>query len=470
MYEALVCWNFIYYIDGCDDIGALDRNLIPYYDGTDVTHLIREMFTHVDANDGWSGPLGPKYNEITLMCLKAIHGLRRPNLQLLVTKDMPSEMWDAVSESIATGCGQPALYNYELYIENMKKRMPEVSDKDLERICFGGCTETMIEGLSAVGSDDAGINVALAFCDYMNSSLTKADSYEGFFEGFKLYLEDIINKTVDILNEHRRTRALYRPAIVRTLLIDDCIEKELEFNNGGTRYMWSLINVAGVVNVIESLYAIRTLVFESGLYSASEFIEKLNAQDGEFLLHVKKCPAYGNGNESVDLIGADILKAVNDIFATRECFPRGKFHMVSNQFSTYVDSGRGVGATPDGRACGAPLCDSLGAQNGKDTMGPTALLSSASAINPSLVIGTPITNMRISKEHVNGMLAPLVISYFEKGGMQLQVSCLSREDMLDAINHPEKHQNLIVRIGGFSEYFVRLSRELQETVLKRTEY
>ena len=470
MYEALVAWNFIYYIDGCDDIGALDRNLLPYYDKEDVTHLIRELFTHVDINDGWSGPLGPKYNEITLMCLKAIHGLRRPSLQLLVTKDMPKEIWDAASAAIATGCGQPALYNYELYIENMKKRMPEVSDKDLNKLCFGGCTETMIEGLSAIGSDDAGINVALAFCDYMNLSLAKAKDYSSFFDGFKIYLEDIINKTIDILNEHRRTRALDRPAMVRSLLIDDCIEKELEYNNGGARYMWSLINVAGVVNVIESLFVIRKLVFEDKTYSAEDFIEKLNSNDTELCLRAKKCPAYGNGIEDVDIIGAEILEAVNSIFEKRTCFPRGKFFMVSNQFSTYVDSGRGVGATPDGRACGAPLCDSLGAQNGKDVMGPPALLSSASTINPSLVIGSPITNMRMAKEHVHSMLAPLVVSYFEKGGMQLQISCLSREDMLDAMNHPEKHQNLIVRIGGFSEYFIRLSRELQETVLKRTEY
>ena len=97
------------------------------------------------------------------------------------------------------------------------------------------------------------------------------------------------------------------------------------------------------------------------------------------------------------------------------------------------------------------------------------MLCSASRIRPELIIGSPITNMRISREHCD-MLAPLVISFFEKGGMQLQVSSLSREDMLDAMEHPERHQNLIVRIGGFSEYFVRLSRELQETVLKRTEY
>ena len=470
MYEALVCINFIYYVDGCDDIGGLDRNLLPYYNGEDITHLIRELFIHVDANDGWSGPLGPNYNEITGMCIRAIHGIRRPNLQLLVTEDMPQWVWDEAAKAIATGCGQPALYNYRLYIENIKKRLPEVTEADLERLAFGGCTETMIEGLSSVGSDDAGINTALAFYDHMKAELCNAKSFEAFFESFKLHLKHEIDKTIDILNEHRRTRALFRPAIVRSLLVDDCIDKELEFNNGGARYMWSVINVAGLINVIESLNVVRTLVFEKELYSPKDFIDKLESRDADFLNHAKKCPTYGNDIETVDSLGTELLAAIDGCFGSRECFPRGKFFMVSNQFTTYVGAGRRVGPTPDGREGGAPLCDSLGALNGKDVMGPTALLSSVARLKTERLLGTPITNIRLSKEHVTSFLAPLVLAFFEKGGMQLQVSCLSREDMLDAMEHPENHKSLIVRIGGFSEYFVRLSRELQETVLKRTEH
>ena len=86
------------------------------------------------------------------------------------------------------------------------------------------------------------------------------------------------------------------------------------------------------------------------------------------------------------------------------------------------------------------------------------------------MIGTPIVNIRISKKHLTLALKPLVLSFFENGGMQLQVSCLSREEILDAIAHPEEHRSLVVRVGGYSEYFNRLSPELQQTVLERTEY
>ena len=97
-------------------------------------------------------------------------------------------------------------------------------------------------------------------------------------------------------------------------------------------------------------------------------------------------------------------------------------------------------------------------------------MSSTAKLPLSRVTGTPVMNIRIKKEHLSTMLKPLVLAFFEKGGMQLQVSCLSREEMLDAMEHPERHENLIVRVGGFSEYFNRLTPVLKQTVLKRTEY
>ena len=126
--------------------------------------------------------------------------------------------------------------------------------------------------------------------------------------------------------------------------------------------------------------------------------------------------------------------------------------------------------TPDGRAAGAPLADSLGAIAGHDTDGPTALLNSVASVPFSEILGTPIVNLRLRKDHARDFLRPLAETFFQRGGMQLQVSCLSREDMLDALEHPERHESLIVRIGGYSEYFNRLSDNLKRTVIARTEH
>ncbi|MBR4888939.1 MAG: hypothetical protein IKU17_07330 [Clostridia bacterium] len=470
IYEALVAWNFVFYVDGCDDIGALDRNLVPYFNGEDIVELIRELFSHVDANDGWSGPLGPNYNEITRQCIRAIQNGRRPNLQLLVKPDMPDDIWQEVYASLGTSCGQPALYNYEQYMARLRSLMPEIPEADWSRLAFGGCTETMLEGISAVGSDDAGINTALIFDGYMREHLAECSDFESFFTGLTAQICKVIVETMDLLNEYRRTRALYRPQPIHTLFVDDCIDKQRDFNDDGARYYWSVINVAGLINVIDSLSVIRTLVYEKNRYTAAELIEKMDTRDPVFLAEARTCPCYGVDDDRADLLGARLAKIIFDAFDERTCYPRGRFFPVANQFTTYVGAGMGVGATPDGRCCGAPLCDSMGAIHGNDIKGPTALLNSVAKLPLNRVIGTPILNMRMKKEHLSTMLKPLVSGFFEKGGMQLQISCISREEILDAMANPDAHRNLVVRIGGYSEYFNRLSPALKQSVLERTEY
>lgn len=470
MYEAMVSLNFTYYVDGCDDIGPLDRFLLPYYKGEDLVPLVREFFEHVDCNDGWSGTLGPEYNEITRACLRAIHNIRRPNIQLLVTPDMPDWVWEECVASLSTSCGQPALYNHDLYMSSMRDNLPDMPPEDLSHLAFGGCTETMLEGMSAVGSDDAGINVALIFSDYMRAELKNCSTYAEFYAGLVQAIRREVAQTLDRLNEYRRTRALYRPSLVRTLLVDDCIDTRTEFNAGGARWMWSVINMAGTINVIDSLNVLKKLVFEDKTYTVEELLEKMDADDPVFRAMAKRCPSYGNNNDEADAIGRELMTALADALKQRKCFPRGEFYPVSNQFTTYADAGKNIPATPDGRKAGAPLCDSLGAIHGNDSKGPTALLNSVSRLPLYRIIGTPITNIRISKAHIAGVLKPLVTGFFRQGGMQLQVSCLSREEMLDAIAHPEDHRSLVVRVGGYSEYFIRLSPQLQQTVLARTEH
>ena len=228
--------------------------------------------------------------------------------------------------------------------------------------------------------------------------------------------------------------------------------------------------MAGVINVIDSLSAIKNVVYEQKLYTGAEFLRLLDERDAELLGICGKAPKYGNDNDSADLIGRALVDALVDSLSQRECYPRGSFYAVSNQFTTYVGAGKNISATPDGRDFGAPLCDSLSAIHGNDTKGPTAMLNSVSKLPLDRIIGTPITNIRIAKDHLPLYLKPLVLSYFENGGMQLQISSLSREEMLDALEHPEKHKSLVVRVGGFSEYFNRLSPELKQTVIDRTEF
>jgi formate C-acetyltransferase len=230
-----------------------------------------------------------------------------------------------------------------------------------------------------------------------------------------------------------------------------------------------VVNAAGLVNVIDSLLALRELVYDKKEFTPPAFLAALARGSGEFQAKLRGCPCFGVDNPEADSLAADFAGAVFDLFSERTPYLGGRFLPSSIQFATYAVAGRGVGATPDGREAAAPLADSLGPIHGKDTAGPTALLNSVAKLPLHKAAGTPILNLRLKKDFLTTALKPLVMGFFAQGGMQVQISCLSREDMLDALEHPEAHRNLIVRIGGYSEYFNNLSRELKETVIQRTE-
>lgn len=470
LYEALVCWNFIYYLDGCDNPGRLDADLIEYDRCEDAQPWLREFFLHVDENDGWSAALGPDYNRLTLSCLRAIRGLRRPSLELRVTRGMPEELWQAAAESLATGCGQPALYGEENYQRALAERFPEIPEADRLRFNGGGCTETMLAGISNVGSLDAGLNLPLILADSLREDLAAAKDFEDFYGRLMARTREVIAGVLDQVNAQRALRARYRPQPVRTLLIDDCLDRGRDFCDGGARWTFSVVNCAGLINVADSLLAIRYALYDERLADARALTEGLAAGDASLRALLARAPHFGVDDEKADALAARYVNDVCDAFDQRACYPAGRFLPSSIQFVAYAQAGAQVPATPDGRAAGAPLNDSVGALQGRDVLGPTALLNSVSRLPLSRLTGTPVMNLRLAREHLCKALRPLARAFFERGGMQLQITCQSKADLLAALERPAEYGHLIVRIGGYAEYFNRLSAALKQTVLERTEH
>lgn len=177
----------------------------------------------------------------------------------------------------------------------------------------------------------------------------------------------------------------------------------------------------------------------------------------------------------MDDLGAELIE-----YAWRHLYrhetPRGGRYLASCiLFTTYLGAGRAVGATPDGRGAGEALVDSVGAVPGYDVNGPTALLKSVAKLPLWLAAGTPVLNLRFQKSlfanrDVLAKMASLVRSFFSQGGMQAQISVLDAAELRAAQANPEPYRDLIVRIGGYSEYFNALDKELQDSVISRTEY
>jgi formate C-acetyltransferase len=211
-------------------------------------------------------------------------------------------------------------------------------------------------------------------------------------------------------------------------------------------------------------------VYDDKTYENEEFIKLLNMEDSEFYNELRNCPCFGVDDEYADAFATDFATKIFDTLKQKIPYLGGKFLAASIQFITYDTAGKNILSTPDGRKNFEPLCDSIGAVHGKDINGPTALLNSVAKLPLTKAIGTPVLNFRLQKKNIPNTLRPLVLGFFKQGGLQMQVSCISKEDLEDALIHPEKHGNLIVRIGGYSEYFYRLSTDLKKAVIERTEH
>jgi len=493
-FEALVAYNFVYYLDDCDNPGRFDLELAPYYERDraagkvtfpEAVSLVRCFWENVDANSGWSAGIGgttssgdPAYSELTLVCLEAARRIRRPNLQLHVRRDMPQEVWEAAWETLATGCGLPAFYHEEAYLQALREAHLGLREEDLGWHNGGGCTETMVHGCSNVGSLDAGINLPLILTQTLQEHLATASSFEELVAAYQQDVAEVVREIAHQVSADQEVKARLRPQPMRSLLIDDCLDNGREFNAGGARYNWSVINVAGLANVIDSLAALQEVVFEKREKTGAEFLAILQRNyEGEeaFRRRLARCPRFGNDDPRADAIARDIAGFVFREFLRYAPWRGGKFLPSCLMFVTYADAGAPVGATPDGRRAGEPLADSAGPYQGRDTHGPTAMLKSVAALPHTLAPGTLVVNARFSRDFFTTpegrrKMQDLVRTYFDLGGMQLQINVVDQALLRDALAHPERHADLIVRVGGYSEYFNRLSPELQRTVLERTEH
>ncbi|MDD3185410.1 MAG: pyruvate formate lyase family protein [Anaerostipes sp.] len=468
VYEAIVCWNYVMYLEGVDNVGMIDSGLAPYYKGEDISKEIRELFENVNDNGKWNCCLGPEYNEITKICLKEGAGLRRPQMNLRVTKDMPQEIWDLALEANYSGCGNPSYYNEEMIQTMLPEGFPGITKEDLQRYCPVGCTETCIAGMTNTGGIDGNINLAMIFENYMQEQLPKAATFQEFYDGYLDEVRKGVNLFLSDIWRNHEQRAKYLPNPMRSLTIDDCIDTGLDYNNGGARYNAAVTSETGMINVIDSMLSIKHLIFDKQRFLPDEFLRLMDLGDKHLYELLKKCPHYGVDDEDCDQLAHDFTTYFYGLYKDKKCYRGGKCCPTSHQYNRHPKEGKKVGPTPDGRLRGESLNDSIGALSGKATNGPTAMMLSASKIDQKDIYGMNALNLSINKKFAKNSLEALLKGYMEENGAMVQITITSKEDLLDAMVHPEKHDDLVVRVGGYSEYFNRLTPDLKQVIIERT--
>ena len=492
--EAMVAFNFLWYVDGCDSVGRFDQFMVPYWRadrdrGTltdaDARDLLAAFWRNMDANSGWHMILGggdaagrPAYNELTALCLETLHGVRRPNAGLRVRRDQPDDIWEKTFDCMASGAGNPALYNEEAYAAAIPA-CTGVTGADATEFAFGGCTELMFHGISNVGSLDAGVNLVELLDGTIKTRLATARSFDEFLAAYRDDVLANVDRMLDEVDLNQEYKALYRPLPVRTLFIDDCLERGMEYNAGGARYNGSVVNVGGLANAANSLFVVRES-FAGRFGAAPAELAGLLAADWrgreDLRAQAAALDKYGNSRGEGDVLAATVAGWAFDRITARRCRRAGGFYLPAClMFVTFTGEGRDVDATPDGRRRSTPIADSIGPMQGTDLLGPTAMLRSVATLPQHKGIGTLVLNLRLPRElfddaAARARLKGLIRAYFDLGGLQIQFTVADERTLADAMRHPERYDSLVVRIGGYTEYFNRLSQELKQEVLKRTSH
>ncbi|HOX38147.1 MAG TPA: pyruvate formate lyase family protein [Candidatus Brocadiia bacterium] len=520
-YQAVLTAHWVWLLDPADNYGHLDQYLESFWradmesgrtDRRMTEGLLDEVFDNMNRVGGWNVAIGGTRpdgsvadNPLTIECIRSVCRVRqlRPNLALRVSSKTDDSLLVEALKCVRLGTGRPALYNDDLYIKSLMDSGLGLAIEDARDYAFGGCTETMIPGRSNCGSLDGELNLAQCLERALWNGRGLADgsggvncwrqagggpttgflydhaSFDDLLAAFRRQVDFATDQVVAWLwNEHSQRPHSGDPKLARTFFTSDCVRSGLGFEAGGARYNWSVITYHGIANAADSLIAVRELVYEKKEISARQLLDALKADfEGheDLRWRIQKVRRFGNDDPVADDVARDVAEYAWKRLREHVPFRGGRYLPSVILFATYDAAGRNVGALPDGRKSAAPLVDSVGPFAGRDVNGPTAMLNSVARLPLHLAVGTPILNMRLAPKIMESdddlrKIAAMIRAFFIQGGMQIQFTVVDPGMLRRAQAKPEEFRDLVIRIGGYSEYFVRLSRELQDSVIARTEH
>ncbi len=502
-YEACVSFWLSFSFDGYDSPGRFDQYMLPYYrmGDFDREEILGALWQCFRDTRSWNLTLGgsdetgkDESNELTLALLRtaAKYKYNTPNLTLRVHPGTPEEIMEGALDAVGTGIGMPVLYNDACVCPALEAL--GIPPGDAHDYCMNGCNQIDIFGKSNMGLEDG--EVSLAKClelalfggicqitggkaGLLGEGFSAFSSYTAFFEEYKRQVEYITDLAVSIANKTQTIAAREAPNPYRSLLFAGCIERGADFKAGGTLYYNGQILAEGIADTVDSLAVIKHFVYDTRQYTQQEVLAALRSDfEGydEMLTAFQKHEKFGNDGEMTNEISRAVINHFFGYLLTKGTARGGVYGGGCSPFNRAAMYGAAIGALPNGkRRDSALLADSIGATPGADRSGITALLRSALAHDQTMAKSGHVLQLKYNKgmlDDARGRAAMRahIRTYFASGGQQMTISLLSREELLDARVHPERYPSLIVRVGGYSAKFTELSPELQENIIRRTEY
>lgn len=430
-------------------------------------------------------------NELSYLILDVVEEMRltQPSSMVQISKKTPDRFLKRAVEIIRTGFGQPSVFNTDEIIQELLRQGKLI--QDARNGGASGCVET-----GAFGTESyiltGYFNMSKVLEITLNNGLdprtgkkigletgdpAEFSSFDELFEAFRKQLNYFVDIKIKGNNIIERLYAERLPVPFLSLLIADCIAKGKDYNDGGARYNTDYIQGVGLGTTTDSLTAIKYNVFDKRHVTMKELLEILKVDFNRYenfrqrLLN--KTPKYGNDEDYADQFMKAIFEVYFDAIDGRPNTKGGHYRINLLPTTVHIYFGKVVGATSDGRKAGEPLSEGVSPVQGADRKGPTAVIKSVAKIDHVRTGGTLLnqkfTPQLLADETGIDKLAQLIRTFFKLDGHHVQFNVISSDMLRDAQKHPERYRNLIVRVAGYSDYFVDLGVDLQNEIIKRTE-
>ncbi len=445
--------------------------------------LINTGGLKIDGSDG--------VNEVSYMILEVCNEMKliQPSVCIQMSTENPDSLLTSAVDVVKEGFGQPSMFNTDVIIKEFLR-----AGKSIEDARVGGPSGCVT--ISAFGKESC---ILTGYCNWpkileitlhngvdpktgkqvgiKTGNATSFKSFDELFSAYKQQLKYFIDLKIKGNNIIERLYAEHMPAPFMSLLFDDCIERGKDYHDGGPRYNSTYIQGVGMGTITDSLSAIKYHVFEKQKYTMDELLEGIKTDFEDEVMRMtllNKTPKYGNDDDFADEIAQAVFEAYFDIIDGRPNTKGGEYRVNLLPTTVHIYFGQVTGATPDGRKAGVPLSDGISPSHGADKKGPTAVIKSVSKIDHWKTGGTLLNQKfmpdALADEEGRRKLADLVRTYFKMGGHHIQFNIIKAETLRDAQQSPENYLNLIVRVAGYSDFFVNIGKELQNEILARTEH
>ncbi len=456
----------------------------------------KESGTYTDfalINTGGVKPDGSNaVNELSYLILDVVEEMRilQPSSMVQISKKTPDSFLKRALKIVKTGFGQPSIFNTDAIVQELVRQGKSI--QDARNGGASGCVET-----GAFGKENYNLtgyfNLPKVFEVTLNNGIDPRSgkeiglrtgdpaslrSFEELFDAFKKQVRHFVDVKVRGNNIIERLYAEYLPSPFLSILIDDCITTGKDYHDGGARYNTSYIQGVGVGTLTDVLASVKYNVFDKKHISMKGLLKALknNFKGSEPLRQrfLNKSPKYGNDDDYADELTRSIFETYYEAVSGRPNTKGGFYQINLLPTTVHVYFGKVVNATPDGRKAAEPLSEGISPVQGSDRKGPTAVIQSAAKID-HLRTGGTLLNQKFTPhlladgDGVN-KLAHLIRSYFKLDGHHIQLNVVSADILRKAQKHPEKYRDLIVRVAGYSDYFVDINADLQNEIIKRTEH